>query len=201
MGGGEVAVGKALGEDGFGLPAVEGQAFGLLVLFVPGETQPAQAGEDGLDAGLGVALQIGVVQTQHESSVIVAGIEPIEDKGARPAHVQIAGGRGSKADPRSFCRGGVRHGEGFFPITMLAFDSLTCRHVVTVAAMQATWHPTLATKTNTWRPDPEGTPTPRWGTRAHKRGADPLRTGAEEAAAAGTAGRAAAASIRVGARG
>src|ERR1035438_9900674 len=41
---------------------------------------------------------------------------------------------------------------------MLAFGSLTGWHVVTLPAMQAAWHPTLATKTNTWR---------GWGTRTH----------------------------------
>ena len=70
---GEVAIGKALGEDGFGLPAVKRQPFGLLVLFVPGETQPAQSLEDGLNAGLGVALDIGIVKAQHHGSVVVAG--------------------------------------------------------------------------------------------------------------------------------
>jgi hypothetical protein len=123
VGGGEVAIGKALGEDRFGLLAVQGKAFGLLVLFVPGETQPAEALKDGLDAGLGVALDIGVVQTQDHGSVVVAGIEPIEDKGAGAADVQEAGGRGGKADAGSLLKRGsrIRHRGGFFPFTMLAF--------------------------------------------------------------------------------
>ncbi len=101
VGRGEVAIGKALGEDGFGLLAVQGEPFGLLVLFVPGETQPAQSLEDGLDAGVGVALDIGVVEAQHHGSVVVAGVEPIEDKGAGAADVQKAGGRGRKTNARS----------------------------------------------------------------------------------------------------
>ncbi len=100
VGGGEVAIGEALGEDGFGLLAVQGQAFGLLVLFVPGETQPAQSLEDGLDAGLGVALDIGVVEAQHHGSVVVAGIEPVEDEGAGAADVEKTGGRGRKSNAR-----------------------------------------------------------------------------------------------------
>ena len=96
--GGEVAIGEALGKDGFGLLAVQGEAFGLLVLFVPGETQPAQSFEDGLDAGVGVALDIGVVQAQHHGSVVVAGIEPIEDKGAGAADMKKAGGRRRKSN-------------------------------------------------------------------------------------------------------
>ncbi len=110
VGGGEVAIGKALGEDGFGLLAVQGEAFGLLVLFVPVEAQPAQALEDGLDAGFGVALDIGVVEAQDHGSVVVAGIEPIEDKGARAADVQEAGGRGGKTDAGSCCREGAESG-------------------------------------------------------------------------------------------
>ncbi len=92
MGGGKVAVGEAFFKDGMGRGAVKGEPFGLLVLFVPGKTQPAQPFEDGLDAGLGVALHIGVVEPQHHGSVVVAGIEPIENKGAGAADVQKAGG-------------------------------------------------------------------------------------------------------------
>ena len=54
--------------------AVQGQALGLLVLFVPGEAQPAQSFKDGLDAGVGVALDVGVVEAQHHGAVVVAGI-------------------------------------------------------------------------------------------------------------------------------
>ncbi len=100
---GEVAIGEALGEDGFGLLAVQGEALGLLVLFVPVETQPAQSFEDGLDAGVGVALDIGVVEAQHHGSVVVAGIEPIEDEGAGAADVEKAGGRGRKTDAKGRC--------------------------------------------------------------------------------------------------
>ena len=81
--------------------AVQGEAFGLLVFFVPGEAQPAQPFEDGLDAGFGVALDIGVVEAQHHGSVVVAGIEPVEDEGARAADVQKAGGRWREADARN----------------------------------------------------------------------------------------------------
>jgi len=48
---GEVAIGQALGEEVFGRLAVQGKARGLLVLFVPVHTQPAQPLEYGLDAG------------------------------------------------------------------------------------------------------------------------------------------------------
>src|SRR5580692_2588764 len=51
----EVAIGKTIRENGFSLAAVQFKAFRLLVLFVPIEAQPAQAFEDGLHAGFGVA--------------------------------------------------------------------------------------------------------------------------------------------------
>ncbi len=96
MGRREVAVRKTFGEDGFGLLAVKVEALGLLVFLVPGETQPAQALEDGLHAGVGVALDVGVVKTEHHGAIVVAGEEPIEDKGAGAADVEKAGGGGRK---------------------------------------------------------------------------------------------------------
>jgi len=98
VGGGEVAIGKAFGEDCFSRLAVEVKALGLLVLFVPCEAQPVESLKDGLDASLSVALDISVIQAQDEGAVIVAGKEPIEDEGARSAHVQVAGGRRGKTD-------------------------------------------------------------------------------------------------------
>jgi hypothetical protein len=69
-----------------------------------------------LDAGLGVALDIGVVQAQHHGSVVVAGLEPIEDEGASAADVQEAGGRGGESNAGSWRSGGcgIGHGEGIF---------------------------------------------------------------------------------------
>ena len=69
------------------------ETIGLLVLFVPGKAQPAEAFEDGLDAGIGVALDIGVIEAQHHCSVVVARVEPVEDEGARAAYVEKTGGR------------------------------------------------------------------------------------------------------------
>ena len=106
----EVAIGKALGEDRLSRLAVQGQPLRLLVLFVPVEPQPAQPLKDGLHAGLGVALHVGVVKAQHHGAVVVAGIEPIEDEGARAADVQKAGGRRRKTHARGWTGGrGVRH--------------------------------------------------------------------------------------------
>src|ERR1039457_640531 len=97
----EVPIGKALGENGFSLPSVQAKALRLLVLFVPGEAQPAQSFKDRPDAGLGVALHIGVVQPQHHGSLVVAGIEPIENKGAGAAHMQKTRGRRCETNARS----------------------------------------------------------------------------------------------------
>jgi len=44
---GEIAVGQALLEDGFGHLTVQGQAIGLPVLLIPAEIEPSQALEDG----------------------------------------------------------------------------------------------------------------------------------------------------------
>ncbi len=101
MGRGEVAIGKALGEDGLRLPAVQRKAFGLFVLFVPGEAQPAQPLEYGLDAGLGVALHVGIVEAQDHGSMVVAGIKPVEYERSGAADVQKTGGRWREADARN----------------------------------------------------------------------------------------------------
>ena len=98
MGRSEVAVGEALGKDRLGNLPVQGQALGLLVLFVPGQPKPAQSLEDRLNAGVRVALDIGIVEAEYHGAPVVAGIQPIEDKGARGAHVKEARGRGRESD-------------------------------------------------------------------------------------------------------
>ena len=103
----EVAIGEAFSLDLERCGPVKIEALGLLVLFVPVEAQPAQPLEDGLHAGVGVALDVGVVQAQHHGAVVVAGIEPIEDEGAGAAHVQKAGGRGRKANARRWAAMGA----------------------------------------------------------------------------------------------
>src|SRR5580692_8697505 len=107
MGGGEVAIGEALGEDCFSLLAMEGETFRLLILFVPAKAQPAQSLENGLNADLGVAFHVGVIETQHHGSVIVARIEPIEDEGSSTADVEKASRRRRKSNARSRSRGEI----------------------------------------------------------------------------------------------
>src|ERR1019366_7792207 len=85
VGGGEIAVGEAVGENCFGYFTVQCKALGLLVLLVPGEAEPAEALEDRLHAGVGVAPDIGVVEAQDHGAAVVAGITPVEDEGGRRA--------------------------------------------------------------------------------------------------------------------
>ena len=101
VGGGEVAIGKVFFLDMVGCSSVKIKAFGLPILFVPVEAQPAQAFEDGLHAGVGIALDVGVVKAQDHRPAVVAGIEPVEDKRARAADVKKTGRRGRKSDART----------------------------------------------------------------------------------------------------
>src|SRR5580658_7905356 len=104
VGGGEVAVSQALLKDGVGNLAVQGQPFGLLVLFVPTEVEPAQTFEDGVHGGIGVALDIGVVKSQDHGSSVMVGIKPVENEGAGTTDVQKTSGRrresNAKHNPR-----------------------------------------------------------------------------------------------------
>ena len=76
---------------------VELQAPGLVDRsFVPVEPQPAHARQDALDHGVGGALEVGVLDAQDEDALMVAREQPVEERGARAAHVQVAGGRGRK---------------------------------------------------------------------------------------------------------
>ena len=95
---GKVAVGQTFLKDGVGDLAVEREALGLLVLFVPAEIKPAQAIENLIYARLGVALDVGIVEAEDDGSSIVAGIEPVEDEGAGAADVQKTGGRRSESN-------------------------------------------------------------------------------------------------------
>ena len=92
---------------GFGRLPVQGKPFGLLVLFVPVKAQPAQALKDGLDAGIGVALDVGVVEAQHHGSAVMARKEPIEDEGARAADVKKSSGRRRETNARRCGEGEV----------------------------------------------------------------------------------------------
>jgi hypothetical protein len=98
VGGGEVAVGQVFLKDGVGDLAVQGQALRLLILFVPAEIEPAQAIENRIDAGVGIALDVGIVEAEDHGSFVMAGIEPVEDKGAGAADVEKSCRRRGETD-------------------------------------------------------------------------------------------------------
>ena len=79
---------------------VQRQPLGLAILLVPTEIEPAQALEDGIERGLGIALDVGVVDAQDHGAAVVAGVEPVEDEGARAPDVQKAGGRRRKTNSK-----------------------------------------------------------------------------------------------------
>ena len=91
-------VGLAGGQQLLGHLAVALSAGKLIErLAVPIELEPFEAVEDGRDRGLGGALAIGILDPQQHLAAGVAGVEPVEQRRARTADVQIAGGRGRKA--------------------------------------------------------------------------------------------------------
>jgi hypothetical protein len=64
---------------------------------VPGDAEPAQPVEDGLDRGVGRALAVGVLDAQQHLAPEAAGIEPVEEGRAAPADMQEAGRRRGEA--------------------------------------------------------------------------------------------------------
>ncbi len=70
----------------------------LAILFIPAQIEPLQAVEDRIERGLGVAVDIGVIDAQDHGAVIAPGVQPVEDERPRAANMQIAGGRGSETN-------------------------------------------------------------------------------------------------------
>ena len=66
-------------------------------LAIPADAEPVEPVEDGVDGGLRRALAVGVLDPQQHLAAAAAGIEPVEQRGARPADMQEAGGRGGEA--------------------------------------------------------------------------------------------------------
>src|SRR5438034_10364891 len=85
------------------------QALGLFVLLVPVEIEPLQAFEDRGEGGVGVAFDVGGVDSEDHGSVIVARVEPIEYEGAGAADVEESGGGGGETDSGAEFGGGVGH--------------------------------------------------------------------------------------------
>ena len=71
---------------------------------VPVETQPAQILENpGLRLASG-PLGVGVLDAQDERAVVAVREQPVEQRRARVADVQLTGGRRSEADPHPGCQ-------------------------------------------------------------------------------------------------
>src|SRR5215471_175628 len=73
-------------------------------LTVPFEAKPGEPIEDGVDRRLRGALAVGIFDPQQHFPAAPAGVEPIEQRGARATYMQKARGRGSKA-----CDDGLAH--------------------------------------------------------------------------------------------
>jgi hypothetical protein len=75
-------------------------------LVVPLEAEPFEAIDDGVDRGLGRALAVGILDAQPEDAAVMAGEQPVEQGGARPANMEEAGRRGGKAANDGHARAG-----------------------------------------------------------------------------------------------
>jgi hypothetical protein len=113
-----VAVGNSRSEELLDRRLIERQALGLVVgrvrpadlgPFVPVDPQPTETVEDRGQRIGQIPLRVGVVDPQDELAAMAAGEEPVEQRRAHPADVQVTGGRGGEANAGS-CR--RRSGEG-----------------------------------------------------------------------------------------
>jgi hypothetical protein len=66
--------------------------------FVPGHAEPAHALQDAVDHLIRRALGVGVLDPKHEDAAVATGQQPVEERGAGPADVQIPGWGGGEAD-------------------------------------------------------------------------------------------------------
>jgi hypothetical protein len=66
--------------------------------FIPVEAEPGEVGEDGLLGLSRGALEVGVLDAEHEASALGAREEVVEERGAGAADVEVAGGRRREAD-------------------------------------------------------------------------------------------------------
>ena len=92
------AIGLAFREKLLGGLAVARGARELIDgLAIPIELEPAQAVEDGEDGAFRGARPVGVLDAQQHLAALGSRVEPIEQRRARAADMQIAGGGGGKA--------------------------------------------------------------------------------------------------------
>ena len=80
--------------------------------FVPLEAEPREVGEDGLLGPPGGALEVGVLDAEHEAAAVGAREEVVEERGAGAADVEVARGRRREADADGVGGGGGGAGAG-----------------------------------------------------------------------------------------
>ena len=100
-------IGAALGDEAVRHVAIAIEPLGLKVrsvrsadqrAFVPVEAEPAQAVENAFDHRRGRPFGVGILNSQHEGAAMAPCEEPIEQRRAGAADVEVAGRRRSEAD-------------------------------------------------------------------------------------------------------
>ena len=66
-------------------------------LAIPLQAQPAQAIKNGRNRRIGGAFAVGIFNAQQHLAAEATGVKPVEQSCTRPANMQKARGRGSKA--------------------------------------------------------------------------------------------------------
>ena len=100
MRGSKVAIRQPLLKNGLGNLPMQRQPLRLFVFLVPSQVEPAQALKNRIDGGVGVALNIGVVEPQYHRPSIMTGVEPVEDESAGTAHMQKTRRRRRESDAK-----------------------------------------------------------------------------------------------------
>src|SRR6185295_13767778 len=113
------AIGLSLGQQQFSDLPVPGRAAGLEDrLAVPIEPEPSQAVKYRANGIRGGAFPVGIFDAQQELAAGMACVKPVEQRRACATDVQIAGGRGGKAQDG----GGLRHDSDM----MISMDCTLC---------------------------------------------------------------------------
>ena len=85
-------------DEAFQIVVVNIKSFGLIIwTFVPVDIQPFKRIKNNVNGFLGRALGVGVFDTQDKFSFHAAGVQPVEDGGARIADMHETGGAGGKS--------------------------------------------------------------------------------------------------------
>jgi hypothetical protein len=66
--------------------------------FVPVDAEPAQAVVDGVRVLRAVSRGVRILDAQYKDAAVVAGEQPVEERGSRPADVQMTGRARREAD-------------------------------------------------------------------------------------------------------